>query len=92
MRAHRAAPGAGLAERGLWARRHAALRALRVVRDVFGAVEDAALAAARGGGGPARKRDPWDGQFVRLLGRGTMTPGRGAPHRVVHDLWPRAGP
>lgn len=59
-------------EVGLRVRRHAAL-----VHAVLGAVEVAALAAAWGGPTRARRgRTPRDGQFVRLLGRGTVTPGR----------------
>lgn len=59
-------------------RRHAALRALRVVHDVRGAVEVAALAAARGGlARPRRRRYPGDGQFVRLFGRIPVTLGVG---------------
>lgn len=56
-------------EAGQRERRGAALPALKVVHDVFAAVEVAAMAAARGGPARARRRRyPRDGQFVRLLG------------------------
>lgn len=74
-------------------RQHAALRALHSVRDAMGAVEVAALAAARGG--PTRvqrRRYLCDGHFVRLLGRGAVSLGRGPPHLAVHELWPHAWP
>lgn len=50
----------------------------------------AVLAAARGG--PTHSARRRMGQFVRLLGRGSVTPGRGVPHPAVHELWPRTGP
>lgn len=68
-------------------RRAASLRALRVVRNVFGAVEVTALAAARCGPmRTARRPYPRTDQFVRLLGSGTVTAGQGGLHTVVHDL------
>lgn len=75
-------------ELGLRSRRHAALRALRVVHEVFGAVEVAAL----GLDARASQALLWDGQFVLLLGRGTVSPRRGTPQCVLHDLCLRAGP
>lgn len=70
------------------------LRLLRVVHDVYAAVEVAALAAKRGE--PQRllwrRRYPRTGQFVRLLGAGTLAPGPGRAHPAVHDLRPLSGP
>lgn len=72
-----------LASRGLRveastrARRVAALQALRVVHSILDAMETACLAAAHGPARSARQCCPRISQFVRLLGRGTVTPGQG---------------